>query len=106
DLTVTLDGLQRMAGQYLAGADPRTPLASPVYGDLSGLPPLLLVVGGDEILLDDSGRLARSAGVAGGEVTLAIGAGMQHIFPIYVGTLPESDAAVVTIGAWLRQRLG
>jgi hypothetical protein len=51
-----------MAGQYLHGADPCTPLASPLYADLSGLPPLLIVVGGDEALLDDSVRLARSAG--------------------------------------------
>jgi epsilon-lactone hydrolase len=60
DLTVTKASLQRMAGQYLHGADPRTPLASPLYADLSGLPPLLVVVGGDEALLDDSVRLVRS----------------------------------------------
>src|SRR4029453_2119262 len=48
DLTVTKASLQRMAGQYLHGADPRTPLASPLYADLSGLPPLLIVVGGGE----------------------------------------------------------
>jgi epsilon-lactone hydrolase len=45
DLTATKASLQRMAGQYLHGADPRTPLASPLYADLSGLPPLLIVVG-------------------------------------------------------------
>jgi epsilon-lactone hydrolase len=59
DLTATKASLQRMAGQYLHGADPRTPLASPLYADLSSLPPLLVVVGGDEALLDDSVRLAR-----------------------------------------------
>jgi epsilon-lactone hydrolase len=89
-----------MAGQYLHGADPRTPLASPLYADLSGLPPLLIVVGGDEALLDDSVRLARSAGMAGVDVTLYIGAGMQHIFPIYCGAIPE--AAVAMIGEWIR----
>jgi epsilon-lactone hydrolase len=63
DLTVTKQSLQRMAGQYLHGADPRTPHASPLDADLSGLPPLLVIVGGDEALLDDSVRLVRSAGM-------------------------------------------
>jgi len=104
DLTVTKASLQRMAGQYLHGADPRTLLASPLYADLSGLPPLLVVVGGDEALLDDSVRLARSSGMAGVDVTLYIGAGMQHIFPIYCGVIPEADAAVAMIGEWIRSR--
>jgi epsilon-lactone hydrolase len=104
DLTATKASLLRMAGQYLHGADARTPLASPLYADLSGLPPLLIVVGGDEALLDDSVRLARSAGMAGVDVTLYIGAGMQHIFPIYCGAIPEADAAVAMIGEWIRFR--
>ena len=104
DLTATKASLQRMAGQYLQGADPHTPLASPLYVDLSGLPPLLVVVGGAEALLDDSVRLSRSAGMAGVDVTLFIGAGMQHIFPIYCGAIPESDAAVAMIGVWVRSR--
>jgi monoterpene epsilon-lactone hydrolase len=60
------------------------------------------VVGGDEALLDDSVRLARAVGIAGVDVTLYIGAGMQHIFPIYCGVMPEADAAVTMIGAWMR----
>ena len=104
DLTATKAGLQRMAGQYLHGADPRTPLASPLYADLSGLPPLLIVVGGDEALLDDSVRLARSAGMAGVDVTLYIGGSMQHVFPIYCGVMPEADAAVMMIAEWIRLR--
>ena len=102
DLTATKASLLRMAQQYLHGADPRTPLASPLYADLSGLPPLLIMVGGDEALLDDSVRLVRSAGMAGVDVTLYIGAGMQHIFPIYCGAIPEADAAFALIGEWLR----
>jgi epsilon-lactone hydrolase len=105
DLTVTKQSLQRMAGQYLHGADPRTPLASPLDADLSGLPPLLVIVGGDEALLDDSVRLVRSAGMAGVNVTLYIGAGMQHVFPVYCGAFPEADAAVAMIGDWIRSRL-
>jgi epsilon-lactone hydrolase len=102
DLTATKASLQRMAGQYLQGANPRNSLASPLYADLSGLPPLLVIVGGAEALLDDSVQRARSAGMAGVDVTLYIGAGMQHIFPIYCGVIPESDAAVAMIGAWVR----
>ena len=49
-------------------------------------------------------RLARSAGMAGVDTTLYIGAGMQHIFPIYCGAMPEADAAVAMIGAWIRAR--
>jgi acetyl esterase/lipase len=104
DLTATKVSLLRMADQYLQGADPRTPLASPLYADLSGLPPLLVVVGGDEALLDDSVRLARSAGMAGVDTMLYIGAKMQHIFPIYCGVMPEADAAVAMIGTWIRSR--
>jgi acetyl esterase/lipase len=105
DLTVTKASLQRMAGQYLHGADPRTPLASPLYGDFHGLPPLFITVGGAEALLDDAVRLARAAGMAGTNATLRIVAGMQHIFPIYFGYLPEADAAVRIIGEWVRQQV-
>ena len=104
DLTVTKESLLRMAGQYLQGADPRTPLASPLYADLSCLPPLLIVAGGDEALLDDSVRLARSSGMAGVDATLYIEAGMQHSFPIYCGARPDADAAVAMIGEWVRFR--
>jgi epsilon-lactone hydrolase len=104
DLTATKASLQRMAGQYLHGVDPRTPLASPLYANLSGLPPLLIVVGGDEALLDDSVRLARCAGMAGVDVRLYIGGSMQHVFPVYCGAMPEADAAVMMIGEWIRLR--
>jgi monoterpene epsilon-lactone hydrolase len=104
DLTVTKPSLQRMAGQYLHGADPHSPLASPLYADLSDLPPLRVIVGGDEALLDDSIRLVRTAGMAGVDANLSIGAEMQHVFPIYCGAMPEADAAVAMIGAWIQSR--
>ena len=105
DLTVTKDGLQRMAVDYLGGADPRDPLASPIYGDFSGLAPLLVIVGGHEGLLDDAVNLARQAAIGGVDVSLRIWAGMQHVFPIYAGFLPEADAAIALIGSWIRARL-
>jgi acetyl esterase/lipase len=105
DLTVTKTALLRMASQYLGSGDSKNPLASPLYADLRGLPPLLVIVGGDEALLDDSVRLARRAGIAGVDVTLRIGAGMQHTYPVYAGFMPEADAAVDEIGAFVRSRL-
>jgi acetyl esterase/lipase len=82
DLTVTKADLERKAREYLDGADPREPLASPLYGDLTGVPPLLVVAGADEALLDDSIRLVRKAGIAGIQTTLLIEPEMQHVFPI------------------------
>ena len=82
--------------------DPRDPLASPLYGDLAGLPPLFVTVGGDEALLDDAVRLVRKAGMAGVDSTLLVGGDMQHIFPVYAGYLPEANAAVAVVGEWVR----
>src|SRR5438105_14288759 len=92
DIECTRAGLLEIAGLYMNGADPSQPLASPVFADLAGLPPLLCVVGGDEILLDDSIRLVRNAGIAGIDATLFIAAGMQHEFPIWAGAFPEANA--------------
>jgi monoterpene epsilon-lactone hydrolase len=103
DLTVTKADLERKAREYLDGAGPRTPLASPLYGDLTGLPPLLVIVGSDEALLDDSIRLARKAGVAGVRTTLTIEPEMQHVFPLFAGRMPEADAAIAKMGEWIRQ---
>ncbi len=111
DLTCSGAGLLEMADWYMSGADPSQPLASPVFADLAspvfadlaGLPPLLCVVGGDEILLDDSVRLVRNAGTAGIDATLFIAAGMQHIFPIWAGAFPEADAAIALVGNWVRR---
>jgi len=70
----------------------------------AGIPPLLCVVGGDEILLDDAIRLVRNAGTAGIDATLFIAAGMQHIFAIWAGSFPEADAAIALVGDWVRAR--
>jgi epsilon-lactone hydrolase len=119
DLECTREGLLEMAGWYLRGAAAAQPLASPVFADLAGLPPLLCLVGGEaglppllclvggeEVLLDDAVRLTRSAGMAGVSATLYVGAGMQHVFPIWCGAFPEADAAMARIGAWVLARTG
>src|SRR5438132_7151090 len=94
DIECTRAGLLEMAGWYMSGADPSQPLASPVFADLAGLPPLLCVVGGDDILLDASIRLIRNAGIAGIDATLFIAAGMQHVFPICAGCFPDAEVSI------------
>jgi len=106
DLLVGSDGLKQMADMFLGGHDPRQPLASPLYADLTGLCPLYVQVGGDETLLDDATRLAARAAAAGVEVRLDSFPEMQHVFQMAVGNVPESDDAVARIGDWLRPRLG
>jgi acetyl esterase/lipase len=106
DIICDRAGLLRMAADYLQGKDPRNPLASPLFADLTDVPPLLCLVGGDEMLLDDSVRLVRSAGIAGVDATLVIAAGMQHVYPIWAGSFPEADAAIALIGDWIQARTG
>lgn len=104
DMSCSREGLVELAGYYLSGADPRHPLASPVFADFAGMPPIFCLVGGDERLIDDSVRVVRSAGQAGTEATLVMTARMQHVFPIFAGAFPEADAAIGMIGAWIRAR--
>lgn len=102
DPIVHKDGLSQMAAQYLNGADARTPLAAPLYGDLAGLPPLLIHVGTSETLFDDSIRLADKARAAGVDVTLEEWEGLFHVFQLFV-MLPEANRATDKIGAFIRQ---
>ena len=96
--------LRQLASDYLAGADPKTPLASPLFASLSGLPPLLVLVGTADLLLSDSERLAAAATEAGVDVTLEIGEGLPHVYPIMLGT-PEAAEATEQIGKFLRARV-
>ncbi len=94
-----------VAGYYCNEDQFRNPLASPVYGDLAGLPPICIQVGGDEILLSDSVRAAQKVEEAGGEVELEIWPGMWHVFQIFVRQMPESGAAIHKLGAYIRSSL-
>jgi monoterpene epsilon-lactone hydrolase len=94
-----------MAALYLAGVDPRSPLASPVHGDLRGLPPILVQVGSGETLLEDSRRLAARIRAAGGGVTLEEWPGMIHVWHAFAPLLPEATDAIARIGTWVRARL-
>ncbi|WP_222706604.1 alpha/beta hydrolase [Lacisediminihabitans profunda] len=96
--------LRQLASDYLAGADPRTPLASPLFASLSGLPPLLVQVGTADLLLSDSERLAQAATKAGVEVRLEVGDGLPHVYQLMLGT-PEAAEATERIGTFLRERV-
>jgi acetyl esterase/lipase len=82
------------ASFYLNGADPKNPLASPLYGDLAGLPPIFIAVGEAEILRDDSTRFSAHATSAGVAVSLKIWEGMPHVWQMFQFILPEARAAM------------
>ncbi len=96
--------LDKAATAYLGGADPRSPLASPLYADLSGLPPLLIQAGGAECLLDDARALAAAAESAGVDVTLEVWDDMFHVWHALAPRLPEAEDAIVHVGDWLQRR--
>jgi acetyl esterase/lipase len=90
---------------YLGESDPKNPLASPVYGDLAGLPPVRVHVGDNEVLLDDSRRYAERAVAAGVDAKLDVWMGMPHGFVNSVGNLNAANQALRAIGAFLNDRL-
>ncbi len=100
---ITLPMLRNLAMAYLQGKDPKTPLASPLYANLDGLPPILIQAGQVEVLLDDSVRLAERAKAAGVEVSLEIWEGMTHVFQNFGDTLPESRQAVENISKFIQR---
>jgi acetyl esterase/lipase len=103
DPMLNADDVPHLAERYLAGVDPRHPYASPLYGDPAGLPPTLIQVGSDEILRDDSVRMAERMRAAGCAVTLEIWPRMPHVWHGFVSVMPEARAAVARIGAFVRQ---
>jgi monoterpene epsilon-lactone hydrolase len=105
DPMVQRDGLLRMAQAYLGGADARAPLASPLYADLAGLPPLLIHVGTSETLLDDATRLAERAKAAGVDVELECWDEMIHVWHAFAPLLPEANQAIERIGEYVAKRV-
>ena len=96
------DKLENLALTYLAGAAPAQPMASPLQGEMRGLPPLLLHVGEDEALRDDSIRLAQKARAAGVVVELQVFPGVPHVWQM-LRWLPEARRSVQAAGRFLRQ---
>lgn len=104
DPMIVPEGIREMAALYLAGADARNPLASPNLADLAGLPPMLIQVGDDEVLLDDSRHLAARAREAGLDVTLEVAPEMIHVWHAFYQMLPQGEAAITRMGDYLSSR--
>ena len=101
DPMVQKDGLLKMAQAYLGGKPARTPLAAPLYAELSGLPPLQIQVGTAETLLDDATRLAERAKKAGVKVAYEPWENMIHVFQFFGPMLEEAEQAVDKIGTFI-----
>jgi monoterpene epsilon-lactone hydrolase len=107
DVLVAREMIQNMAAAFLGeNGNRRDPLANPLHGDLSGLPPVYIQVGGHETLLDDSRALAEALRRADGEVKLDVYPEMQHVFHFLAGVAPEANEAIGQLAAWVRPKLG
>jgi epsilon-lactone hydrolase len=105
DPLLSPEALRARVGDYTVGQDPALGLISPVFADLSGLPPLIIQAGTHEVLLDDAIRLARQAATADVQVTLDITAGVPHVFQAYYAILDEAAAALDRAGQLLSAHL-
>jgi monoterpene epsilon-lactone hydrolase len=99
-------GLAADARLYAGGEELTNPYVSPLFADLHGLPPMLIQVGDDEVLLDDSIRLADAARSAGVTVKLQVWQHLWHVWHLYAGLLPEADAAMRAIADFISDTLG
>jgi len=104
DPLLTKDSLASTARLYLGGHDPRDPRASPLYGDLAGLPPVRIHVGEDEILLDDSLRCGERIESEGGIIQVHSWEGMTHVFPSSIALLHAAKEALDDIGDFLQRQ--
>ena len=106
DPMVSKDGLIDMAQNFLGDGDRRDPLAAPLHADLAGLPPLLIIVGTAEVLLDDAKRLHENAESVEVDSTLEIWDDMVHIWPWFAPFLPEGQQAMEQMGDFIKERIG
>jgi len=106
DPLLSREALQSAVTAYTAGQDAALGLISPIFADLSGLPPLIIQAGTHEVLLDDAVRLAQQAATADVEVTLDITPGVPHVFQAYYPILDEAAVALDRAGALLSGHLG
>ena len=106
DPMVSATTLALMADAYLGESDRRAPTASPLFADLTGLPPVLVQVGSGELLADDAIRFAERAREAGVDVTLDLWDDVFHVWQAYADLLPEARDAIAQIGTYVDQHLG
>lgn len=99
-------GLKRWARGYAGARDAADALCSPLHGALAGLPPMLIQVGTDEVLLDDSRSLHERVVAAGGQASLRVFEGLWHVFQVHAGLLRQADDALLQLGAFARERAG
>ncbi|MCL2430314.1 MAG: alpha/beta hydrolase, partial [Alphaproteobacteria bacterium] len=102
DPTVSRETIHEIARTYLAGADPRSPLAAPIYADLTAIAPLLIQVGAAEVLLDDSLKLAGRAGAANVPVRLEVWPEMIHVWHLFHRMLGAGRRAIAEGGAYIK----
>jgi acetyl esterase/lipase len=102
EVMLTLPWIRECAGSYVAGSDARHPLISPIEADFEGLPPTLVQVGTDELLLPDSRRLCERMRAAGVPVELSEFPGRWHVFQANAGVLADADRALAAVGHFLR----
>lgn len=100
---ILVSRLEAIRDMYVAGEDPNNPLISPLYGDLKGLPPLLMQAGGDEILLDDTLRFAKKAEEEGVDITLQVSEEMVHCWHIFFPRLPAGLHDIREVGKFVRK---
>ena len=103
DPFISPDALKFYAKTALMGKNPKNPLISPLFGDYTGIPPILIQVGTSECLLDDSIRVAEHVKKAGVDVTLDVWEEMVHVFQIFAGVAPEGKEAIEKMGVFARK---
>jgi monoterpene epsilon-lactone hydrolase len=106
DIMLTVDKYKTMHFTYLREESPDNPLASPIFGDLTGLPPLFMIVGGREILYDDTILFAAKATEAKVDVTLDIEEDMFHAYPIFYDIIDEAKVAMAKIALFIQIKTG
>ena len=103
DVLLDWDNLQECALDYAGQESLTNPLISPLYGDFKGLPDTLILVGGQEILMDDSTRVAVKMAEAGVDVEMIIERYMGHVYPAYGSAIPEAHRAQLEIADFIRK---
>jgi len=105
DPNITAAAIRTRAKDYLNGTDPKDPLVSPIYADLTGLPPMLIQAGSHEALLDDATRLATRAAADDVAVTLDITPDVAHVFQAFAAVLDEGDEALSRAATFLQDHV-
>jgi monoterpene epsilon-lactone hydrolase len=105
DPLLSAEQARRFVGYYLDGADPRSPYASPLYGEPAGLPPTIIQVGSDEVLRDDAVRMAERMRAAGCRVELEIWPRMPHVWHLFAPVMPEAHHAITRIGEFVAEAM-